>query len=102
MAYKIVYGQDKRQKPYPTSSGLRLQAMTAAFLLIFTLGVRQLWPEGAEKLREHLLPDPQNTTQAAFENLAGSLSSGNSFEEAITTFCREIMDDAQTSEESFD
>lgn len=95
MAYRIVYGADMQKKHKSEFNFLQFQVMTAVFLLLFTLGVRQFWPEGTQKLREVLLPDTQNETQSAFETLAENLASGESIGDAVTVFCQEILHDAE-------
>lgn len=94
MAYRIVYGTDKPQKEKSDFSWLQFQVITSVFLLLFTIGVRQLWPEGTQKLREILLPDTQSETRSAFEVLAENLASGESIGDAVTVFCQEILNEA--------
>lgn len=102
MAYRIVYGTDKPPKEKSDFSWLQFQVITAVFLLLFTLSVRQLWPEGTQKLREILLPDTQSVTQSAFETLAENLASGESIGEAVTVFCQEILHDAELEKPALD
>lgn len=94
MAYRIEYsgcGAPAAKKP---ERFLRLQAMTAAFLLLFVLMVRAWFPAGAERLREVFLPKPPTATQDAFHTLLGDLRSGEPFGEALTAFCQQVIDDA--------
>lgn len=102
MAYKIVYGEDKRSKRGEVSSGVQIQALTAAFLLAFSLGVKQFWPEGTEVLRNHLIPNEDNAIQMAFAELTEGLSAGESLGETVTAFCREIINRAQSEDTPYD
>lgn len=92
MGYRIEYGptEEKMRK----SSGMvrRLQVLTAAFLLLFILLVRQAWPEGTAKLREFLLPGEPSVTQAAFGDLLTDIREGSPFREALTAFCQQVID----------
>lgn len=65
--------------------------MLAAFLLLFTLGVRMLWPAGTEVLRQWLLPGQGYSAQQALDTLAGQLARGDTVAEAVTAFCRDIL-----------
>jgi hypothetical protein len=45
-------------------------------------------------IRKHLLPGDPEITEAALGQLIGDIQNGERFSEAITTFCREIIDSA--------
>lgn len=90
MGYRVVYGAMppvKRRK-----SKLRLQALTAAFLLAFALTVRQAWPEGQEMLRRFLLPGEPTVTEEAFRNMISDLQGGEPLADAVTAFCAQIVE----------
>lgn len=93
MAYRIVYGPMppvSREKNYKF---LRIQMLTALFLLLFVLLVRQAWPEGTAVLRSMLLPGEPTVTEAAFSEMVIDIQSGEPVREAFTAFCRQIVDD---------
>ena len=91
VAYRIVYGGEPRRERAKRGVGLRFQTMTAACLLLFTLGVSQFWPQGTAKLREYLIPD----TQGAVLELMAQIQAGEPVEQALTAFCRQIIQDAK-------
>ena len=66
--------------------------MTAAFLLLGCLGVRTLWPEGTGVLREMLLPGELTPTEQAFSILMTDLRYGEPVGEAVTAFCRYVVE----------
>ena len=85
MGYKIVYGEEPtlRSKSRP---GL----WTAAFLLIFVTAVRLAWPAGAEQLRTVL--EPRGETVEAFSQMVANVGSGQGMGEAVTAFCRTVVE----------
>ena len=98
MAYRVEYGAKEPKKTPRASkifSQIRIQLFTAAFLLVFLLGVRQSWPEGTAKLKEFLLPGKPATTETALQNFITNLKEGSDIGEAFTAFCEEIIDHAQ-------
>ncbi len=95
MAYYVEYGPKQPRKSKDTGRAVRVQAMAAAFFLLFAMLVRQFWPEGAEKLRDFLLPGKASVTQAALEDLASEMQDGSDVREALTAFCQQIVDHEQ-------
>ena len=92
MAYRVVYGPMPKAAPKGRSLP-RVRVLTAAWLLVFSLGVRQLWPEGREVLRQLLLPGEQTAAQTAFDGMLEELRAGETLGEAVTAFCRQIVQD---------
>lgn len=93
MSYRIEYGPaippqyiKKRRSP------LRLQIMTAACLLVFSLLVRQFFPAGIQELRHILLPGAPTVTQEALDTLMDDLRDGEPLSDAFTAFCVYIID----------
>lgn len=91
MGYRIVYGPEIRPPRERAGTSGRLPAMTAAFLLIFALLVRQFWPEGTQILRQYLLPGELSVTEQAFSSLMQNIRGGESVLSAFTVFCQEII-----------
>lgn len=91
MAYRIVYEEDPVKLTQCRTRPLRLQTMTAAFFLLFTLLVKVSWNEGTEKLREYLIPGALSVTQAAFQSFMEDLQEGEPVADALTTFCQDII-----------
>ena len=68
MAYRIVYGGEIPLHRKREGDFLRIKLLTAVFLVVFALAVRQYWPEGTERLRGYLLPG-EDVRQEEFQNL---------------------------------
>lgn len=92
MGYRIVYGPMPKMPQERDYKPLRIQVLTAVFALLFVLTVRQAWPEGTALLREFLLPGEQNVTEAAFSEMIGDIREGESLGDALTAFCRQIVE----------
>ena len=87
MGYKIVYGRD----PMPKNRGTaRVRGLTAAFMLIFVILVRCAWPRGTDLLRRAL--EPGENTVTAFSEMVSSINGGEAVGEAVTAFCRRMVD----------
>ena len=97
MGYRIEYGPMPGVWKSGRKEPLRLQAMTAAFLLLFVIGVRFLYPEGTELLRNLLLPGEKTVTEAAFSGMLAQIRHGEPVGQAFTAFCQEIIDFGATT-----
>ena len=91
MSYRIEYGTTIVPQQTQNKEPIRLRVMTAAFLLLFTLCVRQFFPSGTEKLRSCLLPERLTSTQQALDYLMGDLRHGEPLGQALTAFCASII-----------
>lgn len=94
MGYHIEYDKGTRayeiRKKYP----LRVYALTAGCFLLFLVLTLHYWPGGREVLQECLIPGDNRITFQALENMTDSLRAGSSLGDAVTAFCREILDGA--------
>ena len=90
MGYRVVYGEDPFEQPKPGKG--RLGLMTAGCFLAFVVGVRCFWPQGAETLGRICLPS--EGTVAAFSQMTADLKAGEPLGDAVTAFCRTIVEDA--------
>lgn len=97
MAYRIEY--DSFNQKFEISSpvrsrfpGLLIGAVTAFFLITATF-----WPEGWSALRDIMIPGDDAVTLQALECMSDNLRSGMALEDAITSFCREVIDGASGS-----
>lgn len=91
MGYRIRYGPEPEFERQPPKS--RLQVLTAGFALAFVMLVRLLWPQGADLLRDVLLPG-EDVTTAAFTQMAADIQAGEDVADAVTAFCRSVVADA--------
>lgn len=87
MGYRIVYGEQAADIPQPKS---RLRVMTAGFALALVVLVRLFWPSGTVVLQELLLP----REHAAFVQLREDIRAGEPIGDAVTVFCRSIVEEA--------
>ncbi len=92
MSYRIEYGPAIPERYIKKKNPVRLQAMTAACLLLFALLVRQFYPAGVQQLRRILLPAAPTVTQQALDALMGDLRDGEPLGDAFTAFCTYIID----------
>lgn len=91
MAYRIEYGTAVPERYQKAYKPFRLQVLTAAWLLVFALLVRQFFPTGVEALRTFLLPGPQSTTQIALEAFVTDMRNGEAVSDALFAFCEQII-----------
>lgn len=92
MGYRVVYGPMPKMAKKQERKPLRLQMLTATFLLLFAWTVRQAWPEGREVLRQYLLPGEPTVTEEAFRNMLEDLRQGEPVLDAVSAFCAEIVE----------
>lgn len=97
MSYQIVYGESGAFRP-SANRGHWLAASTAGFFLLFVLLSKLYWPAGADKLQQILLPCDPDVTSAAFSELIVNLDRGDDLTDAVTAFCREITQHAESSD----
>ena len=93
MGYRIVYGDD--QSKHEQKSGFSFRAMVATCLLLFALAVRLWWPEGRMMMERFLMPGEVNDMQTAVSAMITDIRNGKSFSEAVVTFYRGNILDAQ-------
>lgn len=96
MGYRIMYSPEDKGK-YPMrikkkSSSKWLAAVLA--VLVISIGIGK--PEFREKAIEWLLPGDPGATMAAFSTLLEEIRSGDGLQEAVTAFCREILNETKT------
>ena len=96
MSYRIEYGPPIPPQYLKKSSSKRLQLMTAAFLLLFTLFIRQFFPSGIQELRQLLLPETHTVTQMALDAFMVDLRNGEPLGDAVTAFCTYIINHDET------
>ncbi len=94
MGYRIMYSpEDNAKYPIPIKeAGVRkwlLGGITALVLLIALS-----FSEVRRTALQWLLPGDPETTSAAFGSMVEDFRAGNTFTEAVTTFCREILENA--------
>lgn len=95
MAYSISYGIQRQEMLTRRHSG-RFGLMVAGFFVVFLFGVQLFWEEGAQALRQLIFP-LQDQAVAALEGMVQSIRDGSTIPEAVTAFCREVIESAAIS-----
>ena len=66
--------------------------MIAFTFLLFAILLRMHWQDGAEMLREVLLPGDLTVAEQAFSEMVVGLRNGEGMADALTSFCQRIVD----------
>jgi len=93
MSYKIAYAmpgelekqhyRDQRRKGKPF-----------VFLAIVFLAITLIFSGGHNSLQRILFPGDHNVSMEAFSQLIENMRAGESAQEAVTSFCQQILDEA--------
>lgn len=95
MAYRIDYGSGSNQRK-PLRKNIPAPVIkTALFVLALVAGAMAMKVVGLSWVRDVLLPGDPEITATALQNMTDNLRSGESLLDAVTTFCREIIANAQ-------
>lgn len=95
MAYCINYGVQRQELKEKQDRG-RFWLLVAGFFTVFLLGVQLFWAEGAQALRQLVFP-LQDQAVAALDGMVQSIRDGSTIPEAVTAFCREVIESAAVS-----
>lgn len=93
MGYKIVYGPAGPKKRISREIGKKLLLKVVAAALL--LGLR--FTGIGERISEFLIPGDAAVTAAAWDGMTENIAAGENIGDAITTFCREIIENADIS-----
>lgn len=91
MGYRITYGQNVIKSKLPPDRRtvvLRKWIVSALACLALVLAL------SSKTVRHYLLPGDPVVTERALHELASDLRSGEKVSDAVTAFCREILDNA--------
>ena len=91
MGYRITYGQDIIKTRLPAK---RRKAVLKKWLCFVLVGVALVLALSSAALRHYLLPGDPAVTERALQELASDLRTGEKVSDAVTAFCREILDNA--------
>lgn len=89
MAYSIGYGPQRNER-CEKRSGKRFMMLLLVFFLVFLLSVQLFSQDGAEFLRQMILPVGEETVEA-FSTMVRSVEEGTPVPEAVTAFCQEVI-----------
>lgn len=90
MAYRITYAWQKEEKLSKAAIPVWKLFVTAAVCSVLLL--RLLVPQTEQLFRELLYPLTDEFTVSAFTEMVGDISDGIPVYDALTAFCREIID----------
>ncbi len=94
MGYRIEYGSDRDKITEKPKNRTVRKILIGLCLLLFSLGVKENWPDGAKMLCSAFLPGEPDKTQLAAADFLEHLGQGVDFGEAFRTFCLEVLEDA--------
>ena len=87
MSYQIQYESEKnKQYPMERKSALPKRYLVGAIIVALVVSVISV-----PSVRELLIPGDPEVTGAAFSQMIDNLQEGDSVGEAVTAFCREII-----------
>ena len=94
MGYSVYYGPDM---PRFTSKKRNHGGFIGAVLIFMVCAMAIGWalPQQTERFVQALFPWTQDQVQIAFAELRQDVREGQPLSDAVTAFCREIIDDAQ-------
>ena len=96
MSYKISYGAMSKKTRNKPIFRLKLPVIAGA-VLAFAITARVFWPQQTKQLAEALFPLTKASSQEALEVFARNIKAGESFGDAVTAFCQEIIHEADIS-----
>ncbi len=95
MSYRVVYGSFHRDQPVKAKKPRSRGAVAAVIVAVLVFGAMTVRLRGLPWVKEFLLPGDPEVTAMALEGLVQDLREGDTFGEAVTAFCREIMEHGQ-------
>ena len=94
MSYRIQYGPPQKGEPadrlFSKGAGRWIAIAMLAAVIVFILAS----PQATAALRGFLFPGDPEVTQAAFSEFIQNIKGGDPVGQAVTTFCREIIESA--------
>lgn len=98
MSYTIQYTQTKKAAAGKRRNGRGRGWIAAALLLALALVVRLMWPQVGEYAQKLLLLGVSDQNEEAVTAFIQDLRGGEDFSDALTAFCREVLQNGQTVE----
>lgn len=91
MGYRIEYDGRAGKYEIRSRSPWRFPLLLSCAVGLFLLATFPFWEEGAEYIREALVPGENEVTTAALKNLTARLRQGDSLRDAVTAFCQDVI-----------
>ena len=96
MAYNIRYVSFGEEEKQPKDTQLRNKIAAGLLVLVLLIGAMTVKHRELRWVTEYLLPGDPVVTAAALEGMVMDLREGENLYDAVTAFCREIMEHAPT------
>lgn len=71
---------------------LRMQCFISAALCVFLLALGKFYPKGADFVKAQLVAESVDPVEQAAQTMLRDIFSGNSIQQSIADFCREVRD----------
>lgn len=94
MAYNIRYVSFGEEKKQPKDTQWRKRISAGLLVVVLLIGAMTVKHRGLRWVTDYLLPGDPAVTAAALEDMVTDLKAGDNLYDAITAFCREIMEHA--------
>lgn len=97
MSYSIHYGPER---PKHARKKKNRYGMAGAVIVLLVCAAAAGWsmPEQAQQFYQALFPWTRQEVKEAFSELKTDLRQGETVSDAVTSFCLEILDDAEKSQ----
>lgn len=91
MGYAILYEPDLNKKLKIPNQNRKLLLRAGVLAVCAVLVVLCLQAPVREVIRDFLIPGDPDVTQSAFSQMVSDIRAGESFSDAVTVFCQEIL-----------
>ena len=95
MSYKIQYGNLPQKAELKQRKRLYLPGF-AIILVALALAARLLYPTQMNRLTDALFPLSSDSSKEALKTFSQHISAGEPLKDAVTAFCQEIIDEANS------
>ncbi len=95
MGYHMDYEQIGQTRPQPTEKHRVSGVIAVVLICVLVMGAVAIKTVGLPWVETFLIPGDPEVTQAALQDMVSNLQEGQSIGEAVTAFCREIVENAK-------
>lgn len=95
MGYRIEYDMGIGKFEVRENRKDKFPVLVAGAFVLFLLLTWSLWPEGAEVLRDILIPGDNAVTVQAMKDMSHNLKNGVALSDAVTAFCQDVIQGAE-------
>lgn len=97
MGYQIMYSPEDNHK-YPAYKPVRKNKWVIPAVLTAVLLAAAARPQVRSALENWLIPGDKDVTKAAFSLMLEDIRTGEPVSQAVSAFCREILENGKTGE----